>query len=126
MTDAVGRLGCTTRLSGEPRLAENADAVAAGRSWPFCPTWWDLNGPAEDENVILAGQCRRGLLAPGRARVVLMGDCGRLGRCGRLGFEPGSGIVMRKNGVDRFALACTDDGAPLTQPDAVAVPLTRE
>ena len=55
-----------------------------------------------------------------------MGDGGRLDSCGGMGFDPGSGIVMRENCVDRFALACLDNGAPLTQPDAVAVPLTRE
>ena len=53
-------------------------------------------------------------------------DGGRSGGRNGMGFQPGSGIVTREDGVDRFALARLDDGARLTQPDTVAEPLTRE
>ena len=65
-------------------------------------------------------------LTAGDARTVPEADGGRLGARGAMGFQPGAGIVVREDGFDRFALPCLDDGARLTQPDAVAEPLTRE
>ncbi len=42
------------------------------------------------------------------------------------GFDPGSGIVVREDRVDRFGLSCPDDRTRLTQPYPVAEPLPRE
>ena len=76
-------------------------------------------GIAYDEFRCHAG-CHDGLLAPEDAGGAPRVGGGLLGGRGCMGFDPGSGIVMREDVGDRLALACPDDGTPLTQPDAVA------
>ncbi len=49
-----------------------------------------------------------------------------MGRPRRMGFNPGSGIIVRNDRVDRFGLSCPNDRTRLTQPDPVAEPLPRE